>query len=95
MIKSELANQLKRYKPDLERRWGVKSIGFFDDYIDHHHTANCEINILVEFHEPLGWRFFEMKEWLEKKLFIRIDICTPKSLKPALKEEILNQTTFV
>jgi predicted nucleotidyltransferase len=51
--------------------------------------------VLVELEQPLGWRFFEMKEWLEFKLGFSIDICTPASLKPALKDEILSQTHYV
>lgn len=93
--KSELAHHLKRLKPELQRKFGVIKIGFFDDYIDTRHTENCEVNILVEFAKPLGWKFFELKGWLENKLRMRIDICTPRSLKPAIKDEILSQTTFV
>lgn len=93
--KSELIHYLKRLKPELHRKFGVVKIGFFEDFIDTRHTENCELNVLVEFAQPLGWKFFELKGWLEYKLNMRIDICTPRSLKPAIKDEILSQTTFV
>lgn len=93
--KAELTNQLKRLKPELDRKFGVIKVGFFEDYIDTRHTENCEVNVLVEFRQPLGWKFFELKGWLEFKLDRRIDICTPRSLKPAIKEEIIHQTIFV
>jgi predicted nucleotidyltransferase len=91
----DLIHQIRRLKPQLESKWGVDRIGFFDCFIDHHHHADCELNILVELSKPLGWEFFALKEWLESKLAMRIDICTPNALKPALKEEILDQTIFV
>lgn len=87
--------KLHALKPELKKRFGVDKIGFFDCYIDRHHHHDCELNILVELAEPLGWDFFSLKEFLERKLRIRVDICTPRALKPALKEEILQSTIFV
>lgn len=94
MDKKELLRNIRRLKPELESKFGVRRIGFFEDFIDRTHTENCEVNILVEFEKPLGWKFFELKEWLQYKLKMRIDICTPRSLKPALKSEIMDQTQF-
>lgn len=91
---SEVKNKLRNLKPELMKRYGVKRIGFFDSYIDLHHHHNCELNILVDLTHPLGWEFFSLKEYLERKLETRVDICTEKSLKPALKEEIIQSTTF-
>ena len=86
---------LHKLKPELKEKFGVKKIGFFDCFIDRHHNDLCELNILVELEQPLGWRFFELKERLEYRLGFPIDICTPAALKPALKDEILEQTHFV
>ncbi len=86
---------LHKLKPVLKEKYGVKKIGFFDCFLDKHHNGLCELNVLVELEQPLGWRFFELKEWLEFKLGFSIDICTPASLKPALKDEILSQTHYV
>jgi uncharacterized protein len=88
-------SQLLRLKPILSQRFGVDRIGYFDCFLDQHHNQDCELNILVILEKPLGWEFFELKEFLQKKLQTRIDICTPKALKPALREEIMNQTRFV
>ena len=70
----EIEKTLKRFKPLLEERYGLKRIGFFDCYIDHHHNPRCEVNILVELNKPLGWKFFMLKEFLEVKLETHIDI---------------------
>jgi len=94
---SELASVkaiLRKLKPQLLQKFGVTNIGYFDCFIDHHHNAHCEINILVELERPLGWDFFSLKEFLEKRLGMAIDICTPKALKPALRDEIMEHTIF-
>ena len=94
-INEALEKNLRRFKKELLEKFGVRRIGYFDSYIDLHHNHNCEVNILVELDKPLGWDFFTLKEFLEKKLKTRIDICTPNALKAALKEEILAETRFV
>lgn len=94
-MKNSVINELQRLKPQLRSKWGVIKLGYFEDYLDKRHTLNCELNILVELEKPLGWEFFAMKEWIQFKLNVPIDICTPKSLKPILKEEILEQTVYL
>jgi predicted nucleotidyltransferase len=44
--------------------------------------------------KPLGWKFFELKEHLEEKLGVHIDILTPRGIKPALKHEIMSAIHF-
>ena len=86
---------IHRLKPQLHQKFGVKKIGYFDSYIDYHHNQHCELNILVELERPLGWEFFALKEFIEKRVGVSIDICTPNALKPALRDEILAETRFV
>ncbi len=86
---------LQRLKGELFKKFGVLKIGYFESYIDYHHNKLCDVNILVELEEPLGWKFFDLKEFIELKLDIHIDICTMKALKPALKEDIIANTHFV
>jgi len=90
-----IKHKLHELKPELKRRYGVNKLGFFDCYIDTHHNEHCELNVLVELQRPLGWEFFGLKQFIEKKLQIRIDICTPNALKPALRDEIIANTHFV
>jgi predicted nucleotidyltransferase len=51
--------------------------------------------VYVELEKPLGWKLFELKEYLEQKLELHIDIITPRGIKPALKEEIMSAIQFV
>ncbi|MFN5294974.1 MAG: nucleotidyltransferase family protein [Flavobacteriales bacterium] len=90
-----IPKQLTRMRYDLERRYGVTRMGCFDCYIDHHHNRLCDINVYVELEKPLGWKLFELKEYLEQKLELHIDIITPRGIKPALKEEIMSAIQFV
>jgi len=95
MINPALLKQLQRLKGDLHSRYGVVRIGCFDCFIGHRHDATCDLNILVELEKPLGWQYFALKEFIETKLQIQIDIFTERALKPSLREEILSNVHFV
>ncbi|MBX7052541.1 MAG: hypothetical protein K1X54_10945 [Flavobacteriales bacterium] len=90
-----LLNRLRRLNPELSARYGVKRIGIFDCYRKEHQGTMCDLNVLVELEHPLGWKYFELKSYIEKKLQLHIDIFTPRALKPSLREEILSKTRFV
>ncbi len=94
MIEPGIVKQLQRLKGELYNRYGVVKIGFFDCFISHHHNALCDLNVLVELERPLGWQYFALKEYIEEKLEIHIDIFTAKALKPSLREEILSKIQY-
>ena len=95
MISKDIINHIARLKPELHSRWGVKKIACFDIYLDKHRSFDCELNILVELERPLGWEFFAMKEWLQLKLRMPIDICTERSIKSDLRKKIFANIEFV
>lgn len=88
-------SEIRRLKPELLQRFGVKTIAIFDCFKTKGPEAACELNVLVELNKPLGWEFFVLKNFLERKLERRIDICTERSLKPAIKEKVERTIRFI
>lgn len=84
----QIDTQLLRLRPELKKKFGVERLAYFDQFLSEHRTYKCQLNIMVELKKPLGWDFFSLKEFLEKKLQLRIDICTPRSIKPAIRGEV-------
>ncbi|MDZ4749991.1 MAG: hypothetical protein SGI87_00135 [Flavobacteriales bacterium] len=84
----KLEKDLHRFLPELRKKWGVETIGYFYDFCDASGPKHVEVNILVTLQKPIGWKFFELKEFLEFKLQRRIDIVTPRGLKALFREEI-------
>ncbi len=91
----QLRHNLNRLTPELARKYGVNKLGFFYDYTSQNTLKRVEVNIIVELQKPLGWKFFEMKEFLEKKLFRRIDIVTPNGIKVLYKPEIISTVKWL
>ncbi|HEY5615548.1 MAG TPA: nucleotidyltransferase family protein [Bacteroidota bacterium] len=85
---------LQQNKQILEERFHVKEIGIFGSVARGNATAESDVDILVEFSGPVGWEFFELKDFLEKILLRRVDLVTSKALKNAYREKILHEVVY-
>ncbi len=84
-----LEHDLRRLSADLNLKFGVVRIGYFYDFTIKNSVQPVEVNIIVELARPMGWKFFELKEYLQKKLYRRVDLITPNGLKVIFKNEIM------
>jgi predicted nucleotidyltransferase len=50
---------------------------------------------LVEFRKPVGWDFFDLQEFLENELKIKVDLISSRALKEQLRDSILKQVQYV
>jgi hypothetical protein len=85
---------LKRHKTTLKKNFNVKKIGVFGSYAKGKESKRSDVDILVEFSEPIGWEFFDLKEFLETVLNKKVDLVTVNAIKPQLKEKILNEIIY-
>lgn len=87
---------LTRHKEELRERFRVKEIGIFGSYVRGGQKKRSDVDILVEFDEPIGFfKFLELEEYLEKLLGVKVDLVTKKALKPRIGEYILKEVVFV
>ncbi len=93
--KNEVVSKLREIKPLLSKEYSVKSIGLFGSYADETNTEESDIDILVEFEKPIGWRFFTLELYLERLLGRKVDLVTMSGLKDQIKNQILNQLEVV
>ncbi|MDI6654449.1 MAG: nucleotidyltransferase family protein [Candidatus Hydrothermarchaeota archaeon] len=90
----EIGRTLRRNKSELKRRFKVKKIGIFGSYTRGEHKRTSDVDILVEFYEPIGWEFTDLKEFLEKILGTSVDLVTINALKPQLKDAVLKEVVY-
>ena len=95
LTKNKILEKLKELKPVLAEEYGVKEIGLFGSYSDNEQSEESDIDILVEFEKPIGWKFFSLEKYLEDIFKRKVDLVTKKALKKQLKDRILNQTLFL
>ena len=95
ITKIEILSKLKELKPTLRKEFAVKEIGLFGSFSDSTNTENSDIDILVVFERPIGWKFFSLELYLEKIFDRKIDLVTKNALKDQIKESILRQVNYV
>lgn len=95
LTQSDIELKLKELKPELVRKFCVNNIGYFGSYAIGKQTEKSDLDLLVEFSEPIGWSFFQLEQLLEKKLGLKIDLVTKSALKERIKDSILNQVKYI
>ncbi len=95
LTKNKILEKLKELKPLLVKEYSVKQIGLFGSYSDNEQNEESDIDILVEFEKPIGWKFFSLEKYLEDIFNRKVDLVTKNALKKQLRDKILNQTLFL
>jgi predicted nucleotidyltransferase len=95
VTQKEIISKLQEIKPILQEEYAVRSIGLFGSFADNTNTSDSDVDIMVEFEKPIGWRFFRLELFLEKALNRKIDLVTKDALKAPIKPFILNQLQYV
>ena len=92
--KEGIKETLKRCKPILREKFKVKEIGIFGSYVRGEESEESDVDILVEFAEPIGWEFIDLVEYLEEILGRKVDLVTVRALKPQIKDKILKEVVY-
>jgi predicted nucleotidyltransferase len=96
MISSnDILRKLRDIKPSLYKDFSVKRIGVFGSFADDSNTEDSDIDLLVEFEKPIGWKYFTLEIYLEDIFERKIDLVTEKALKEQIKDKILKQVKYV
>lgn len=99
MSREAILALLRQYYPYLVAEYGVKRIGLFGSYARGKPDAASDIDLVVEFERPIGFRFVELAEYLENVLGREVDILTPEGIRgirlPWVAEEIEKSVVYV
>lgn len=91
----EIESRLSNIKTILENKYAVSKIGYFGSYVLGNATESSDVDILVELKRPIGWAFFDLRDYLEIQLAAKVDLTTVAALKEQLKDKILKQVKYV
>jgi len=87
---------LTEHKPEIQKRFKVKEIGIFGSYRRGQQKRKSDVDVLVEFSEPVGlFEFMDLEEHLQSLFGIRVDLVSKKALKPAIGERILKEVVYI
>lgn len=72
---------LSQIKPELTDKYHVSSIGLFGSVVRDDFTASSDVDIIIDFSEPIGIEFVDLADYIEKKLNKNIDLVSKKGVK--------------
>jgi hypothetical protein len=93
--KENITNILKANKLDLLARYHLKSIGIFGSFTREDFNNDSDIDILIDYDQPIGIEFIDLAEELEKILNLKVDLVSKNGVKPKYLEEIQKDLVYV
>ncbi len=76
----------------LTEKYHVRTIGIFGSYIRGEQRKNSDIDVLVEFRQPVGlFTFVGLEEYLGDLLGMKVDLVLKDGVKPGLRDHILRE----
>jgi uncharacterized protein len=83
---------LKQKNAELTKQFGVKSLLLFGSVARNEASSASDVDLLVEFNRPVGYfGLFALQDYLEQLLGCPVDLGTPDSLKPYIKEHVMGE----
>lgn len=99
LTREKLTSILSEKSGYLAETYGVKRIGLFGSYAKGTYTEDSDIDIIVEFETPLGFKFMDFADYLEELLGKPVDVLTLGGLQglrnPHVAQSIRESIVYV
>lgn len=86
---------LKQNETFLKAKYPITNFAIFGSYARGSQNAESDIDLLVDFNGPVGLRFVNLADDLEKILQARVDLVCRKGLQATFWNQIKNELVYV
>ncbi len=86
---------LTQLKPELTDKYHVSSIGLFGSVVRYDFNPSSDIDIIVDFNQPIGIEFIDLADFIEKKLKKPIDLVSKNGVKQKYYSTIESEIMYV
>ena len=94
--RQDILASLKKLKREVTKEYSVKTMGVFGSVARDEQTGQSDIDLLVEFSKPVGFvTFMRLENFLSERLGKQVDLVTPDSLKPVIRQDVLSEVIYV
>lgn len=92
----DLATLFHQHLPELQKRFGIKSMGIFGSYVRGEQRPDSDLDVLVNYEElPSLIEFIRLEDYLSQLTGIEVDLVMADGLKPRIGERILQEVVYV
>ena len=82
-------------KPSLGSKYHVQSIGLFGSIVRTDFTSESDIDIVVDFTQPIGIEFIDLANELESLFNRKVDLVSKMGIKPSYLRQIESEVVYV
>ncbi len=93
--REEIMKILAGQKEEIREKYGVIILGTFGSYTRGEEDKASDIDILIEIERPIGLKFFELWDELEKLLGCEVDLVRAKLLREEIRDDILKEVVEI
>ena len=86
---------LTELKPELEKNFHVSSIGIFGSVVRNESSSESDVDIVVDFDQPIGISFIDLANLLEEKIETHVDLVSKKGIRPQYLSSIEKEIVYV
>ena len=88
----EIKKKIREDQQIYKDQYKVKELKIFGSYIKSEHTETSDLDMLVEFEQPVSLlHLVSLENYLTDSLKVKVDLVPRVSLREELKEQILNE----
>ncbi len=81
LTRETIINRLRENHSFLRDEYGVKRIGLFGSFAKEAADENSDVDVVVEFERPIGFKFIELVDYLETLFEKEVDVLTPTGIQ--------------
>ena len=91
----EVKDQLVKLKPELAAKFHVKSLGLFGSVVRDDFNPQSDIDIIVDFDQPVGIEFIDLANYMEALFSTKVDLVSRKGIKDKYFQLIEKEIIYV
>jgi predicted nucleotidyltransferase len=90
-----IKQELKALKPELSERFYVSDIGLFGSITRTDFNDASDVDIIVDFTQPIGIEFIDLADFLETNIKRKVDLISKNGLKANFYAKIEKEIQYV
>lgn len=92
---TQIRQLLQQIKPELVQKFHVQTIGLFGSVVRQDFTSSSDIDIIVDFDQPIGIEFIDLAYYIEQHLKKKVDLVSRKGIRDKYFKEIEMEIVYV
>ena len=92
---NDIKQILQQLKPELVQNFHVHTIGIFGSAVRDDFSPASDVDIIVDFNQPIGIEFIDLADYIEAQLQKKVDLVSRNGIKDKYFKAIQGEIVYV